>query len=115
MIASPVTAEDVVYSIKRSAGMLEPKDPTVIVESALSVISDVVETSERTVEVRLKQVDTELLPYLTCAIVPKDYNELDTKPIGTGPFKFVSYTPLQSIVLEKNEEYYMEGCLILIG
>ena len=106
---SPVTAEDVVYSVKRSAGMLEPKDPTVAVDSALSVISDVVAADERTIEIRLKRVDTELLPYLTCAIVPKDYGELDTKPIGTGPFKFVSYTPLQSIVLEKNSEYYIEG------
>ena len=106
---SPVTAEDVVYSIKRSAGMLEPKDPTVVVESALSVISDVIATSERTIEIRLKQEETELLPYLTCSIVPKDYDKLDTKPIGTGPFKFVSYTPLQSIVLEKNDEYYVKG------
>lgn len=106
---SLVSVEDVIYSIKRSAGILEPKDPTVVVESALSVISDVVATDEKMVEVRLKQVDSELLPYLTCAIVPKDYDELNTKPIGTGPFKFVSYTPLQSIVLEKNEEYYLEG------
>lgn len=106
---SPVTADDIVYSIQRSAGMLEPKDPTVIVESALSAISDVVATSEKTIEIRLKQVETELLPYLTCSIVPKNYNELDTKPIGTGPFKFVSYTSLQSIVLEKNDEYYVEG------
>jgi len=105
----PVTPEDVVYSIKRSAGLLEPKDPTVVTESALSVIADVVAAGERTVEVRLKHADTELLPYLTCAIVPKDYNELDTRPVGTGPFKFVSYTPLQSIVLEKNNGYYVEG------
>lgn len=106
---NPVTADDIVYSVKRSAGMLEPKDPTVIVESALSVISDVVATSEKTVEIRLKQVETELLPYLTCSIVPKDYDQLDTKPIGTGPFRFVSYTPLQSLVLEKNDDYYLEG------
>jgi len=105
---SPVTAEDVVYSIKRSAGMLEPKDPTIAADSALSVISDVIATGDRTVEVRLKQADTELLPYLTCAIVPKDYNDLDTRPVGTGPFRFVSYTPLQSIVLEKNDEYYID-------
>ena len=104
-----VTADDIVYSIKRSAGMLEPKDPTVIVESALSVVSDVVATDEKTIEVRLKKVETELLPYLTCYIVPKDYNDLDTKPIGTGPFKFVSYTPLQSLVLEKNKDYYLSG------
>jgi peptide/nickel transport system substrate-binding protein len=105
----PVTAEDIVYSIKRSAGLLEPVDPTVLVETAFSVVSDVVVIDEKTVEVRLNQVDTELLPYLTCAIVPKDYKELDTKPVGTGPFKFVSYKPLESIAMDKNEDYYLEG------
>jgi peptide/nickel transport system substrate-binding protein len=103
------TADDIVYSIKRSAGMLEPKDPTVIVESALSVISDVVATDEKTIEVRLEKAETELLPYLTCSIIPKDYKDMDTKPIGTGPFKFVSYTPLQSLVVEKNKDYYVDG------
>ena len=44
---NPVTADDIVYSVKRSAGMLEPKDPTVIVESALSVISDVLRPVKR--------------------------------------------------------------------
>lgn len=104
-----VTAEDIVYSIKRSAGMLKPVDPKVVVESALSVISDVTIVDEKTIEVRLSKPDTELLPYLTCAIVPADYKDLDTKPIGTGPFKFVSYTPTQSIVIEKNKDYYRKG------
>lgn len=38
---APVTAEDVVYSLKRSAGLLETVDPEVIVTSALSCISDI--------------------------------------------------------------------------
>lgn len=105
----PVTADDIVYSIKRSAGMLKPLDPTVLVETVLSVISDVVAVDEKTVEVRLSQADTELLPYLTCAIVPADYKELDTKPVGTGPFEFVSYTPLQGIVMKKFDDYYLPG------
>lgn len=104
-----VTAEDIVYSIKRSAGMLKPVDPKVVVESALSVISDVAIVDAKTIEVRLSKPDTELLPYLTCAIVPKDYKDLDTQPIGTGPFKFVSYTPTQSVVMEKNKYYYQKG------
>ena len=36
-----VTADDVVYSIKRCAGLLDAQDPEVVVESALSVISAV--------------------------------------------------------------------------
>jgi peptide/nickel transport system substrate-binding protein len=30
-------------------------------------------------------------------------------PVGTGPFKFVSWSRDDSIVLEKNEEYWMDG------
>lgn len=106
---SPVTAKDIVYSIKRSAGMLKPVDPKVLVETALSVISDVVIVDNKTIEIHLKQPDTELLPYLTCAIVPADYKDFDTKPMGTGPFQFVSYKPLQGIVMEKNKDYYLKG------
>lgn len=104
-----VTAEDVIYSIKRSAGLLETADPAVVVESALSNVSEVNKVDETTVEVVLKEGDTELLGYLTCAIIPKDSKELDTVPVGTGPFKFVSYTPLESLVVEKNEDYYIAG------
>lgn len=30
-------------------------------------------------------------------------------PVGTGPFKFVEWKPNDKIVLEKNDEYWMEG------
>ena len=38
---SLVTAEDVVYSLKRSTGLLEDPDPEVKVSSVLSCISDI--------------------------------------------------------------------------
>ncbi|MDY7224119.1 ABC transporter substrate-binding protein [Halalkalibacterium halodurans] len=34
---------------------------------------------------------------------------INENPVGTGPFKFVSWTRDDSIVLEKNEEYWKEG------
>jgi peptide/nickel transport system substrate-binding protein len=101
-----VTADDVIYSLKRSAGLLESTDPAVVVESALTNVSEVNKIDEATVEVVLKEADSELIGYLTCAIIPKDYTKQDTAPVGTGPFKFVSYTPLESFVVEKNEDYY---------
>lgn len=106
---NPVTVEDIVYSIKRSAGLLETVDPTVLVESVLTAISEVNIVDEKTIELRLSRADTELLPYLTCAIVPANYAQLDTKPIGTGPFQFVSYEPLKSIVMKKFDDYYVSG------
>lgn len=104
-----VTADDIVYSLERSAGLLDTTDPSVVVESALTNVLAVKKVDETTVEVELKTGDTELIGYLTCAIIPKDYDKQDTAPIGTGPFKFVSYSPLVSFVVEKNEDYYLSG------
>lgn len=104
-----VTADDIVYSLERSAGLLKTADPSVVVESALTNIAAVKKVDETTVEVDLETADTELIGYLTCAIIPKDYDKQDTAPIGTGPFKFVSYSPLESFVVEKNEDYYLSG------
>jgi len=40
-----------------------------------------------------------------CGGTTEEFNE-GTAAVGTGPFKFVSYTPGQSVVLERNEEYW---------
>lgn len=102
-----VTADDVVYSLKRCAGLLDVQDPNVLVDSALSrSIKEVVAKDLSTVEVKLQVANSELLPYLTCAIIPCDYDAQSTSPVGTGPFKFVSYSPLESFVMEKNADYY---------
>lgn len=103
-----VTVEDLIYSVKRCAGLLDKTDTSIIVESALSNVSDVVRVDDKNIEIVLKEPDTELLGYLTFAIIPEGYEKEDTNPIGTGPFKFESYTPLESLVVIKNEEYYDE-------
>lgn len=106
-----VTAEDVVYSLKRCAGMLETSNPEVQVVAALSNISDITVASENgadIITITLKEPNTELIGYLTCSIIPKDYTEQKTKPVGTGPFKFVSYTPMKNFIMERNDDYYGE-------
>ena len=103
-----VTAEDVKYSIERCAGLLEETDPSVKVESALSNVKEVNILDAKTIQLVLEKGDTELLAYLTSAIVPANYDKLDTAPMGTGPFKFVSYSPLESFVVVKNEDYWGE-------
>lgn len=44
-------------------------------------------------------------------IIPSDrtLEQLTNEPVGTGPFKFVSYTPGDKVVLEKNPDYFEEG------
>jgi peptide/nickel transport system substrate-binding protein len=100
-----VTAEDVKFSLETASGLSGGK----VLISELENISSVEIKDESTVVVHLKQPDYEFLPYLTCAIVPKDYTEQDSHPIGTGPFEFESYTLQQSIVLKKNPNYWQPG------
>ncbi|MDE6208151.1 MAG: ABC transporter substrate-binding protein [Lachnospiraceae bacterium] len=98
-----VTAEDVKYSIEKNAGLLEGSE---LLVSAFSIIDSVNILDSSTVEVVLSEPDTELISYMTVAIVPKDYTEQNTSPVGTGPFKFASYTPAESFVMEKNTDYW---------
>ena len=76
-----VTAEDVKYSIDRCADTSNG-DPLV---SAYSIIESVNILDEKTVEIRLTEPNTEFLAYMTTAVIPKDYDALETAPVGTGP------------------------------
>ena len=104
-----VTAADVVYSLKRCAGMLETSDPEVQVVAALSVISTI-ETEEKdgrdVIVLHLSEPNTELIGLLTCSIIPEDYDDQENNPVGTGPFSFVSYTPMDSFVMERFDDYW---------
>ena len=98
-----VTAEDVVYSINRCAAATE----TGIVQvEAFSVIQSIEAVDERTVTITIAEPSNEFLSYLTVAVLPADYDQQDTAPIGTGPFKFVSRAAQDSVVLEKFDEYW---------
>ncbi len=97
-----VTAEDVVYSISRCA---DTTDGTPLVE-AFSVIQSVEAVDARTVAITITEPSNEFISYMTTAILPADYDQQDTAPVGTGPFKFVSRAAQDNIVLEKFDEYW---------
>lgn len=101
---SEVTADDVKYSLDTAGGLTTGK----ILVSALKNVKSVETQDTSTVKINLKKADYDFLPYLTVAIVPKGYTQQDTHPVGTGPFKFASYTPQQSLVLEKNKDYWQK-------
>lgn len=104
----PVTAEDVVYSISRCAGLLG-EDALV---PALSAVKSVEATGEDTVVITLGSANIEFLAYLTVAVIPKDYADQATAPVGTGPFRYVSRTPQENIVLERFDDYWGEGAKV---
>ena len=97
----PVETGDVVYSIQRCADGSEG-EPLI---PALSVISDI-HCDDTTVTITLDQPNTEFLSYLTLAILPEGYDQQDTAPVGTGPFKFVSRAAQDNIILERFDGYW---------
>ena len=97
-----VTVEDIVYSIERCAD--DQEGPPLM--PALSVVQSVEAMDEKTVNVTIDQPNNEFLSYMTLAIIPKDYDGQDTAPVGTGPFRFVSRSAQQNIVLEKFADYW---------
>lgn len=99
-----VTAEDVKYSIDRCADA----DNGSLLVPAFSNIESVNILDEKTVEVILTEGDTDFLAYFTTAIIPKNNENPDTVPIGTGPYKYVSRSPQENFVVEKFDEYWGE-------
>ena len=97
----PVETRDVVYSIERCADDSEG-EPLIPALSAIQSIT----AEDNAVTITLDQPNTEFLSYLTLAILPADYDQQDTAPVGTGPFRFVSRAAQDSIVLERFADYW---------
>ena len=101
---SPVTAEDIKYSLERYAQIQGE-------ESAFADFSELEIVDDQTVNVVLSEPNSEFIYELTCAILPEANDaDVNTNPIGTGPFKFASFKPGESLVVEKYEDYWKDGC-----
>ena len=98
----PVTADDIVYSISRVAGF----DTGTPLISAFSIVGTVTAESSDTVVIRTSEPNIEFLAFLTAAILPRGYDEQATEPIGTGPYKYVSRSPQENIILERFDDYW---------
>jgi len=101
-----LVADDVVYSFER-----------IIAEGLNNWRFGAVETitapDDSTVVITLKQPSPNLLVSIAgfkgMAIIPKEIVEdgtIGTAPVGTGPFRFVSRSPDEGIILEKNPDYW---------
>ena len=101
---TPITSEDVKYSLERYAGIQGES-------STFADFKEVIIEDDGTVKVVLSNPNSEFIYQLTCAIIP-EWNEenVNTDPIGCGPFKYASYTPGESLVVVKNENYWKENC-----
>jgi len=107
-----VTAEDVLFTMKRVAN---PKAPT-SAGGTLATILDFDQTKkvdDSTIKVVLK-TPYAILDYLlaeyTFGIIPTDFDLKN--PVGTGAFKFKSFTPGKSSVFEKYADYWGDKAFV---
>ncbi|MEJ1975249.1 MAG: ABC transporter substrate-binding protein, partial [Acetobacteraceae bacterium] len=105
----PFTAADVVFTYQR----LQDKAVASVLRANLGIVTSVEAVDPHTVRFNLS------IPYADLPAVVAGYQAtivseaametLTTKPIGTGPFKFVEYRPGDQMVLEKNPNYFLPG------
>jgi peptide/nickel transport system substrate-binding protein len=104
----PVTADDVIFSLQR---ILEPKDPKVGAASIGYIDTKGLKKLDKlTVRVPLQFANAgfpdDIGQYFN-SIVPTDYDPKN--PVGTGPFKYKSFTPGQQSVFTKFPDYWEKG------
>lgn len=114
----PLTAETAIWSFQRQ---MDPHHPGHLPQAAFSYwsylyqdIESVRAADPMTVQFRLRQPNASLLASL--AIFPaflvspqalEDYGpDFQRHPVGTGPYRFVRWTPNQTIIMEANPDYW---------
>ena len=102
---SPFVAEDAIFTL-RFYGL-----PTSTVPLASSIIDlkNMKALDSHTVHIPLHSANADLPNFLQQILVVKNGETKYSHPIGTGPFKFVSFTPGQRSVFVRNPHYWQTG------
>ena len=108
---SDFNADDIVCSFERAPNV--PNSPSSF--ATYTKGKTVVKVDDFTIQIKtaapypLMANDVANIPIVSseggCSGTTEDFNN-GTAAIGTGPFKFVSYTPGDSIVMERNDAYW---------
>lgn len=112
-----LNAEAVKFSIERQTDENHPFYDTgqyAYADFTFGPVEKVEAVDETTVKITLKEPFAPFLGNMAMhaasivspAAVKKYGADFTKNPVGTGPFKFVSWTPGVEIVLEKNEDYF---------
>lgn len=99
-----VTVGDVLFSLRRCMG----EDGGVPLVDGFDNVKSVEAPDEKTVVITLNEGTTAFLASLTAAIIPENYDDQATAPVGTGPFRFVSRKAQESFVMERFDDYWGE-------
>jgi peptide/nickel transport system substrate-binding protein len=101
-----VTADDLIYSINR---VVNPKSPGEAANAFHGIdAAGMKKLDNLTISVPFAKPYSTFIESLanniTVYVVPTNFDPM--KPIGTGPFKYVSFTPGQQSVFARNENYW---------
>ncbi len=102
----PFTADDVLFSLRR---IEEKKFPGAISFGPIDLKAAKV-VDPLTLRVPFKEayaIFPDGLSLVQTKMLPRDFDV--KKPIGTGPFKYVSFTPGRESTFVRNDEYWDEG------
>ena len=107
----PFTAKDVQFTIE---AIMDPDNGS---ENAPNYedVEEITVVDDQTISFRLAAPNVAFLEYMTMAVLPshllegEDMQESDffRHPVGTGPYRLERWDVGQSIVLTKNEDYYL--------
>jgi peptide/nickel transport system substrate-binding protein len=110
--AYPLTADDVVYSLQKSADV----DRSAYAGDYAGMTVEKVDDHTVTITMDSPLSATLFLPkianyaggFIVCAQAVEAMGDetFKTHPVGTGPFMFESYTPQNSVVLTANDDYF---------
>lgn len=104
------TANDVKFTLE---AIMNPDNASEIA-SNYEDITKIEVPDDKTVKISLKAPNVAMLDYLTIGILPAHLlkgknlatDDFNRKPIGTGPYKLVSWDEGQSITMEKFDNHY---------
>ena len=116
----PFTAQDVKCTWDLLAGKTSEKLRINPRKSWYGNVEEVTPNGDFQVTFRLRRPQPALLallasgwaPIYPCHVSPRD---MRSRPIGTGPFKFVEFKPNEVIRVTKNQDYWKEGRPYLDG
>ncbi|MEM9222888.1 MAG: ABC transporter substrate-binding protein [Pseudomonadota bacterium] len=112
---TPITSEDVAFSVDT----IKENHPF---KTMFGVVETVETPDPHTAILKLSQphpalllaMSSQLMPIIPKHIYgdgqdPKSHPRNSDDVVGSGPFKFVEFTPDQQVILERNDDFFIEG------